>query len=50
LWVASGTAELEAPSHTVFNLDRSVKIDRITGSTVAVGHIQGDIVNLVQEI
>jgi len=42
--------ELEAPSHTIFNIDKSVKIDRITGSTVAVGSVRGDILNNVQGI
>ena len=40
--------ELEVPSNTTFNIDQSVRIDNVTGSTVGITGIQGDIVNNVQ--
>lgn len=40
--------ELDRTSHATFNIDRSVKIDNITGSVVPVGDVRGDIVNNVQ--
>ena len=40
--------ELGKTSHATFNIDRSVKIDNITGSVVPVGDVRGDIVNNVQ--
>lgn len=42
--------ELEKTSHATFNIDRSIKIDNITGSVVPVGGVRGDIVNNVQGI
>lgn len=39
--------ELDKVSNTTFNIDRSVKIDNITGSVVPVGGVRGDIVNNV---
>lgn len=39
--------ELNFSSNSVFNIDRSVKLDGITGSTVSVGHVSGDLVNTV---
>jgi hypothetical protein len=40
--------ELEVPSNTTFNIEQSVRIDSVTGSTVGVSGIHGDIVNNVQ--
>jgi len=42
--------EFEKVSNTTFNIDRSVKIDNITGSVVPVGGVRGDIVNNVSGI
>lgn len=42
--------ELERPSSTTFNIDQKVRINRITGSKVAVTGIQGDIVNNVEAL
>jgi hypothetical protein len=39
--------ELEVPSNTTFNIDQSVRIDNLTGSTVGITGIQGNIVNNV---
>lgn len=39
--------ELNVPSYTTFNIDQRVKIDNLTGSTLRVSGIQGDIVNNV---
>lgn len=39
--------ELEKPSNTTFNIDQKVRIDNITGSTLRITGIQGDIVNNV---
>lgn len=40
--------ELEVASNTTFNIDQRVRIDAITGSTVGITGIRGDIVNNVQ--
>jgi hypothetical protein len=40
--------ELEIASNTTFNIDQRVRIDAITGSTVGITGIRGDIVNNVQ--
>jgi hypothetical protein len=42
--------ELDKASNTTFNIDRSIKIDNITGSVVPVGGVNGDIVNNVSGI
>jgi hypothetical protein len=42
--------ELKQPSHTTFSIDRSIKIDNITGSVVPLGGVNGDIVNNVRGI
>jgi|GEM_PF-2789305 len=42
--------EFEKVSNTTFNIDRSIKIDNITGSVVPVGGVNGDIVNNVSGI
>jgi uncharacterized protein DUF6232 len=42
--------ETERPGHATFNIDRSIKIDNITGSVVPVGGGSGDIVNNVRGI
>jgi hypothetical protein len=42
--------EFEKVSNTTFNIDRSIKIDNITGSVVPVGGVNGDIVNHVSGI
>lgn len=40
--------EVEVPGNTTFNIDKSVRIDSLTGSTVRITGIHGDIVNNVQ--
>ena len=42
--------ELEKASNTTFNIDQKVMVDSITGSTVRISGIQGDIVNNVASI
>ncbi|HEY0020478.1 MAG TPA: DUF6232 family protein [Longimicrobium sp.] len=42
--------ELEKASNTTFNIDQKVMIDNITGSTVGITGIHGDIVNNVLTI
>jgi len=42
--------ELERVSNTTFNIDQKVRIDSITGSTLRISGIQGDIVNNVARI
>jgi len=42
--------ETGRPSFTTFNIDRSIKLDHITGSVIPIGTVNGDIVNNVEEI
>jgi hypothetical protein len=42
--------ELEKASNTTFNIDQKVMIDNITGSTVGITGIHGDIVNNVSTV
>jgi hypothetical protein len=42
-----GVIEHGRPSNATYNIDRSTRIDNITGAVVALGGVQGDIVNNV---
>lgn len=40
--------ETAKASYTTFNIDRSIKLDNITGSVIPIGTVGGDIVNAVE--
>lgn len=42
--------ETAKASYTTFNIDRSIKLDNITGSVIPIGTVSGDIVNNVEEV
>jgi hypothetical protein len=43
-----GVIETAKASYTTFNIDRSIKLDNITGSVIPIGTVSGDIVNAVE--
>jgi hypothetical protein len=45
-----GVIETAKASYTTFNIDRSIKLDNITGSVIPIGTVKGDIVNNVEGI
>jgi hypothetical protein len=45
-----GVIETAKASYTTFNIDRSIKLDNITGSVIPIGTVSGDIVNSVEEV
>lgn len=42
-----GVIEFERPTNSTYNIDQSVRIDSMSGSTLGITGIQGDIVNAV---
>lgn len=45
-----GVIEFERPTNSTYNIDQSVRIDSMSGSTVGITGIRGDIVNAVQRM